>query len=142
MYLSSNLKHLRLSLDLKQDELGEILDLNRGVIGSYEVGKALPRLNVLKKIYDYFKENYPKLTWDLFLDKDLNEEEFVENHNKNTEHNIPNDTYNRNNENNSKINNEESLLKILDYLRPYKDIISKEHFNALIGNYLNKKGSS
>jgi len=54
-YFSVNLKYLRKSKSLTQDEFGKKLGLNRSIIGSYEEGRAEPKLKTLQNISHYFK---------------------------------------------------------------------------------------
>jgi transcriptional regulator with XRE-family HTH domain len=48
------LRHYRKSRGVTQTVLAESLDLNRPVIGAYEEGRAEPKLEVLRKMADYF----------------------------------------------------------------------------------------
>ncbi len=49
------LKYLRTQYGLSQWELAKELKLNRSSIGSYEEGRAFPRLETLIAIADYFE---------------------------------------------------------------------------------------
>ncbi len=64
--LRENLIFLRKSKNLTQAKLAEALDIRRATLGSYEDGKAEPKLSTISKICKYF--NY---TYDEFLNKDL-----------------------------------------------------------------------
>lgn len=48
------LKHLRLSKNLKQSELAELLGLTKSVISAYEIGLRMPSYDVLIKISRIF----------------------------------------------------------------------------------------
>lgn len=52
--LASNIKFLRKSKNLTQDELADKLGVNRAMIGSYEEGRAVPKLQVLQALSHYF----------------------------------------------------------------------------------------
>jgi transcriptional regulator with XRE-family HTH domain len=52
--IASNIKHLRKSRNLTQDQLADKIGVNRAMIGSYEEGRAIPKLQVLQTISHYF----------------------------------------------------------------------------------------
>jgi len=52
---ASNLKYLRKKYEMTQDELAGKLGVNRSVIGSYEEGRATPRLGALMQISCLFR---------------------------------------------------------------------------------------
>jgi len=52
--LGTNLKHLRKTKGLTQDQLADKIGVNRAMIGSYEEGRAIPKITVLKDIAHYF----------------------------------------------------------------------------------------
>ena len=52
--LGSNLKYLRKTKSLTQDQLADKLGVNRAMIGSYEEGRAIPKVSVLLDIAHYF----------------------------------------------------------------------------------------
>ncbi|MEZ4986897.1 MAG: helix-turn-helix transcriptional regulator [Saprospiraceae bacterium] len=54
MYLASNIKLLRRLRKLSQEELANLIGLNRGNIASYENGTAEPRIGSLLKLADVF----------------------------------------------------------------------------------------
>lgn len=54
IYLSSNLKFLRKSKNFTQDDLAKKIHVNRSVIGSYEEGRAEPKLSLIKELADLF----------------------------------------------------------------------------------------
>ena len=64
--LAKNIKKLRLFKALNQTEYAELFDITRSAVGSYEEGRAEPRLETLMKIADYFK-----LTVDEIIRKEL-----------------------------------------------------------------------
>ena len=60
------LKELRKSVNLKQQELAEILNLDASSISKYETGKAMPSPDILLKIANYFH-----VTTDYLLNNDM-----------------------------------------------------------------------
>lgn len=52
--ISSNIKYLRKSKGLTQDQLADKIGVNRAMIGSYEEGRAMPKLQVLQTLVYYF----------------------------------------------------------------------------------------
>lgn len=52
--LASNIKFLRKNKNLTQDELADKVGVNRAMIGSYEEGRAIPKLQVLQAFSHYF----------------------------------------------------------------------------------------
>jgi len=52
--IASNIKFLRKSRELTQDQLADKLGVNRAMIGSYEEGRAIPKLPVLQDLAHYF----------------------------------------------------------------------------------------
>lgn len=59
--IGSNIKHLRKSKGLTQDELAKNIGVSRAVIGSYEENRATPKLSVLKDIAYYFNTSIDDL---------------------------------------------------------------------------------
>jgi transcriptional regulator with XRE-family HTH domain len=53
-YLASNIRFLRKQKDLTQDALALEIDVNRSMIGSYEEGRAVPRIGVLQMLSVFF----------------------------------------------------------------------------------------
>ena len=53
-YLASNLKYLRKSQKINQDELAQFLGLSRTALGDYERGKTEPSIGTLKKLIERF----------------------------------------------------------------------------------------
>jgi len=56
------LRHYRKSKGITQTVLAEALDLNRPVIGAYEEGRAEPKLEVLRRMAEYFGITVDELT--------------------------------------------------------------------------------
>lgn len=54
-YFGTNIKKIRQIKGLSQNSFAELLDLNRGVISSYEDGRAEPKIETVLRIADYFK---------------------------------------------------------------------------------------
>lgn len=52
--LGENIKTLRKQRGLTQEELGQKMGVNRSMIGSYEEGRAIPKLQVLQAMAHYF----------------------------------------------------------------------------------------
>ncbi|HEY4789483.1 MAG TPA: LexA family transcriptional regulator [Bacteroidales bacterium] len=52
--IASNIKYLRKSKELTQDQLADKIGVNRAMIGSYEEGRAIPKLQVLQTLSHYF----------------------------------------------------------------------------------------
>ena len=48
--LGKNLKRIRQSKDISQDEIGRILDVDKGFISNIEAGKTNPTLATIAKI--------------------------------------------------------------------------------------------
>ena len=61
-----NLRNLRISKDLTQEQLSKNLGLSPSSIGNYEQGTRFPKYETLEKIADYFNISIS----DLFLDSD------------------------------------------------------------------------
>lgn len=53
-YFGTNLKKIRQIKGLSQQAFAELIDLNRGVISSYEEGRAEPKIETLLRIANYF----------------------------------------------------------------------------------------
>jgi transcriptional regulator with XRE-family HTH domain len=54
-YIAQNIKYLRKSKGLTQEELAHNIGVNRAMIGSYEENRADPKLTVLKDLAYFFK---------------------------------------------------------------------------------------
>ena len=52
--IGQNIKFLRKSIGLTQEELAKNIGVNRAVIGSYEENRATPKLSVLQDISYFF----------------------------------------------------------------------------------------
>lgn len=52
--IASNIKYLRKSKGLTQDQLADKIGVNRAMIGSYEEGRAIPKLPALQSLAHYF----------------------------------------------------------------------------------------
>jgi transcriptional regulator with XRE-family HTH domain len=63
----TNLKYLRKSKELTQDQLADKIGINRAMIGSYEEGRAIPKISVIQDIAHYFN-----ISIDMLISKDLN----------------------------------------------------------------------
>ncbi|MGE0077090.1 MAG: S24 family peptidase [Bacteroidales bacterium] len=69
-FLGLNIKHLRKVRDLTQDQLADKLGVNRAMIGSYEEGRAVPKLQSLQTMSHYFNVSIDNLVnTDLSLEK-------------------------------------------------------------------------
>lgn len=53
--IAKNFKKLRLFKSLNQTEFAELFDITRSSVGSYEEGRAEPKLETLLNVADYFK---------------------------------------------------------------------------------------
>jgi transcriptional regulator with XRE-family HTH domain len=60
-HLAENMKWLRKSRSITQTELAEAIGLNRPIIGSYEEGRAEPKIDVLRTMADFFKVSVDQL---------------------------------------------------------------------------------
>lgn len=72
----NNIKKLRTLHQLSQQEFGDLFELSRGSIGSYEEGRADRKIHSLVKIAAYFKVNiHDLLSREMkFSDKEIQEE--------------------------------------------------------------------
>lgn len=52
--IASNIKYLRKSKELTQDQLADKIGVNRAMIGSYEEGRAIPKVQALQALSHYF----------------------------------------------------------------------------------------
>ncbi len=69
-YLASNMRYLRKTKKATQEELANAIGVNRSMVGSYEEGRAVPRISALQLLSHYFK-----VTIDDLINKDLKEED-------------------------------------------------------------------
>ena len=53
-FLGRNIKHLRKVRNLTQDQLADKIGVKRAMIGSYEEGRAIPKLQALQALSHYF----------------------------------------------------------------------------------------
>ena len=60
-FLSENLKYLRQSQQLTQQDLADELELKRSLIGAYEEGRATPKISVMQQIAVYFELSLDQL---------------------------------------------------------------------------------
>lgn len=81
--LGANIKYLRKSKGLTQDEFARNIGVTRAVVGSYEENRAIPKLNVLKDIAYYFN-----ITIDNLVKKKLWEDPEYEKYDYTTGNNI------------------------------------------------------
>ncbi len=65
-YIGKNIRKIRISKKMTQTEFAELFNLKRTAVGSYEEGRAEPKIDTLIKIADYFK-----LSLDQLLRKEL-----------------------------------------------------------------------
>jgi len=54
VYLKENMKYLRKMIGITQGDLAEKLDIKRSLIGSYEEGRGVPKLSVIKQMAEHF----------------------------------------------------------------------------------------
>ncbi|MBN2166009.1 MAG: LexA family transcriptional regulator [Marinilabiliaceae bacterium] len=59
--LGSNIKYLRKQKGLTQDQLANKIGITRAVIGSYEEGRATPKLSALQTLSHYFSTSLDQL---------------------------------------------------------------------------------
>jgi transcriptional regulator with XRE-family HTH domain len=50
IYLKENLRYLRKQKEMTQGDLAEKLDIKRSQIGSYEEGRGVPKLSVIRQM--------------------------------------------------------------------------------------------
>lgn len=55
MYISKNLKYLRVSKKINQEEVGNILGKKKAVVSQYERGSTLPPIDVLIQMTQLFE---------------------------------------------------------------------------------------
>lgn len=68
--LGLNIKHLRKARNLTQDQLADKIGVNRAMIGSYEEGRAIPKLQALRILSHYFNKSIDDMVnMDLSSDK-------------------------------------------------------------------------
>ena len=60
-FLGSNIKQLRKTRSLTQDQLANKIGVNRAMIGSYEEGRATPKISALRILSHYFSVSIDEL---------------------------------------------------------------------------------
>ena len=50
----NRIKELRIQRNLTQDEMGKIINVQKSAVSKYELGRAVPSTDVLKKLANYF----------------------------------------------------------------------------------------
>lgn len=71
--LGEKIKNIRISNNLKQSELAEMLFVSEKTISSWENNRTVPDLNMIYKISDYFKKSFYCLINDDYDTKNTNE---------------------------------------------------------------------
>ena len=71
--LGEKIKKIRLSNNLKQSELAEMLFVSEKTISSWENNRTIPDLNMIYKISDYFKKSFYYLINDDYNTDNINE---------------------------------------------------------------------
>ena len=71
--LGEKIKHIRLSNNLKQSELADILHISEKTVSSWENNRTIPDLNMIYKISNYFKKSFYYLISDDYIDLNNNE---------------------------------------------------------------------
>jgi transcriptional regulator with XRE-family HTH domain len=61
IYLKENMKFLRKKKEMTQGDLAEKLDIKRSHIGSYEEGRGVPKLSVIKQMAELFEVSMDEL---------------------------------------------------------------------------------
>jgi transcriptional regulator with XRE-family HTH domain len=59
--LGTNLKHLRKFKGLTQDQFADKIGINRAMVGSYEEGRAIPKISVIQNMAHYFNVSIDQL---------------------------------------------------------------------------------
>jgi transcriptional regulator with XRE-family HTH domain len=60
-FFGTNIKKIRQVKGLSQKAFADLFDLNRGVISSYEEGRAEPKIETILKVANHFNLNLDKL---------------------------------------------------------------------------------
>lgn len=71
--LGEKIKDIRLSNNLKQSELADILHISEKTVSSWENNRTIPDLNMIYKISNYFKKSFYYLINDDYIDLNNNE---------------------------------------------------------------------
>jgi transcriptional regulator with XRE-family HTH domain len=61
IYLKENMRFLRKEKGMTQGELAEKLDIKRSLIGSYEEGRGVPKLSIIRQMADLFNVSIDEL---------------------------------------------------------------------------------
>ncbi|MFM9952191.1 MAG: helix-turn-helix domain-containing protein [Saprospiraceae bacterium] len=69
MYISKNLKYLRVSRKMSQEQVGSILGKKKGVVGQYEANRSIPPGDVLVSMAQFFE-----VSLDDFVFRDIERE--------------------------------------------------------------------
>lgn len=72
IFLKENMRYLRKLNGLTQGELAEKLDIKRSLIGSYEEGRGVPKLAIIKQMADLFN-----ISTDFLLSRNLEQEHWT-----------------------------------------------------------------
>lgn len=57
------LKALRVSKDLRQEDVGNALDVNRKTIAAWEKGRSLPTVEKIDAICEFYGVRYDDIKW-------------------------------------------------------------------------------
>ena len=71
--LGEKIKNIRISNNLKQSELADILHISEKTISSWENDRTIPDLNMIYKISNYFKKSFYYLISDDYINLNNNE---------------------------------------------------------------------
>ena len=71
--LGEKIKNIRISNNLKQSELADILHISEKTISSWENNRTTPDLNMIYKISNYFKKSFYYLISDDYINLNNNE---------------------------------------------------------------------
>lgn len=55
IFLGQNIKYLRKSRGISQEDLSKVLDRTYSAVGGYEIGKSVPPLEIILKICEFFQ---------------------------------------------------------------------------------------
>ena len=55
IYLKENMKYLRKQHAMTQEQLAGLLESKRSLIGSYEEGRGVPKLSIIKRMAEIFE---------------------------------------------------------------------------------------
>jgi DNA-binding XRE family transcriptional regulator len=60
-FFGKNIRKIRIAKKMTQTEFAELFDLKRTSLGSYEEGRAEPKIDTVIKIADYFRLSLDQL---------------------------------------------------------------------------------